>query len=388
MRLDTTSTTPLLTLLSLITLLPSPTLAARPKDAILLSEVQTLTLRAPHLTTSRRLPPIPQLKCLSAPPLCKHASILTLRCVNQGSSYTSQDIEWACTAPSLPTTVRLDRTDVICEGYESADDAYVLRGSCGVEYTLALTEEGRRRMPELDPGRNGKGRKGGGGQEGEENDWAGYLFGVLFVGVLVWILYNACLRAGENNNRAGRGRGGNTDHRRGPGGGGGGGGGWGPGWGPGNGGNGGGGQDFNDPPPPYPGTGTNYGTNKPSSSSDQQQQQQGWRPGFWSGLAGGTAAGYLAGNRNNRNQQQQRWFNNNDRYNTGGRPGWGSSNRGSSGWGGSNWNSNSGWGGGSSSNSNSGSGWGGRSGGGSGRSSSSDSVGQHESTGYGSTSRR
>ncbi|KAH6624575.1 transmembrane protein [Chaetomium sp. MPI-SDFR-AT-0129] len=369
MRLDTTSTTPLLTLLSLITLLPSSTLAARPKDAILLSEVQTLTLRAPHLTTSRRLPPIPQLKCLSPAPLCKHAGILTLRCVNQGSSYTSQDIEWACTAPSLPTTVRLDRTDVICEGYESADDAYVLRGSCGVEYTVVLTEEGRRRVPELDPGRNGKGRKGGSGSQ-EENDWAGYLFGVLFVGVLVWILYNACLRAGENN-RAARGRGGNTDHRRGPGGGGGGG--WGPGWGPGNGGNG-GGQDFNDPPPPYPGTGTNYGTNKPSSSSDQQQQQQGWRPGFWSGLAGGTAAGYLAGNRNNR-------------YNTGGRPGWGSSNRGSSGWGGSNWNSNAGRG--DSSNSNSSSGWGGRSGGGgSGRSSSSDSVGQHESTGYGSTSRR
>ncbi|KAH6850020.1 hypothetical protein B0I37DRAFT_352551 [Chaetomium sp. MPI-CAGE-AT-0009] len=120
MRLDiATSSSILLTLLSLT--FPSAILAARPKNAILLSEVQSLTLHHPHLTTSRRTAPIPQLKCLSPRSLCKRAAITTMRCTNQGSSYSSQDIEWACTA-SLPPGLRLDRTEVVCEGYASRDD--------------------------------------------------------------------------------------------------------------------------------------------------------------------------------------------------------------------------------------------------------------------------
>ncbi|SPQ22856.1 b906e79f-4f2c-44af-b454-3f538bb034c3 [Thermothielavioides terrestris] len=159
-----------LLLLSFLTLasLPAVTLAARPKNAILLSEVQSLTLHANRKTTSRRVPAIPQLRCTSAPALCRLADVRTLRCTNQGASYTAQDVEWACTAPGgLPAAVRLDATKVICEGYESADDAYVLRGSCGVEYTLRLTEEGARQYPEL-------ARLGGGGidwtDRGQRND--------------------------------------------------------------------------------------------------------------------------------------------------------------------------------------------------------------------------
>ncbi|KAK4099055.1 hypothetical protein N658DRAFT_509100 [Parathielavia hyrcaniae] len=330
-------------LLSLLTLshLPSLSLAARPKDAILLSEVQSLTLRSPSKTTSRRLPPIPQLTCRSTPAkLCRLADIRTMRCTNQGSSYTSQDIEWACTA-TLPSTLRLDRTEVVCEGYASPDDAYVLRGSCGVEYTLQLTEEGRERYPELvrDGGYGGGGGWRSGSSKGET--WAWWVFMAVFVAVAGWIVWSAWFRAGENR-RLGGGGVGNGNNRRG---GGGGGGGWGPGWGPGGGGGGGGGHGWNDPPPPYPGT-------KPSSSS-----QQGWRPGFWSGLAGGAAAGYMAGNRGQNNGR--------------GGGAWGNNGGGSGGWGSS-----------SGSSSGSGFGWGGR------RSGSSGSNSRHESTGYGSTSRR
>ncbi|KAK4239873.1 hypothetical protein C8A03DRAFT_32068 [Achaetomium macrosporum] len=317
-------------LLALLTL-SSVTLAARPKDAILLSDVKSLTLRSPGLTTSRRVSPIPQLKCLSSPQLCRLAGpIKTMRCTNQGSSYTSQDIEWACVA-TLPSTVRLDRTEVICEGYSNADDAYVLKGSCGVEYTLQLTEEGEEKHPELR----------GGGDKLNQVGWAEMLFGMVFVGVLGWIVYSACLRARENSGVGG------AQHRRRRGGrGGGGGGGWGPGWGPG----GGGGGGWDDPPPPYPGSGP-----KPSSSTSTEQ---GWRPGFWSGLASGAAAGYMAGNRGQRN---------NDRNYGRGGGFWGND------------------GGAGSRGSGSGPGWG------SGRSSSSSSSGsvsRHESTGYGSTSRR
>lgn len=38
---------------------------------------------------------------------------------------------------------RFGKVEVSCEGYNSPDDPYILRGSCGLEYTLELTAEGR-----------------------------------------------------------------------------------------------------------------------------------------------------------------------------------------------------------------------------------------------------
>ncbi|KAH8910101.1 DUF1183-domain-containing protein [Coniochaeta sp. PMI_546] len=316
MHLDFLSqATLLLALLSTST----PTVSAtKPKNAILLSEVQSLTLRAGKQTTHRRVPALPQLKCISPKPICALHAIDTMRCKNQGSGYTPEDIQWSCTA-SLPSTLKLGSTDVICEGYSSPDDPYVLRGSCGVEYRLVLTDEGERKYPDL---------AGKGGWTGGDTDWAGYLFGVVFVAVLAWIVWGACTAARAQPGQARR-------RPRGWGGGGG--------WGPGGGGGGGGGGGWDDPPPPYPGT-------KPDGA-------QGWRPGFWTGLAGGAAAAYMAGNRN-RNTQETNYGRNN-----------------AGGWFGGNNNSDYGstWGSGRT-----------RSGG----SSSSGSSARHESTGFGSTSRR
>ena len=36
--------------------------------------------------------------------------------------------------------------EVICEGYDYPDDPYILKGSCGLEYTLELTKEGHNRQ--------------------------------------------------------------------------------------------------------------------------------------------------------------------------------------------------------------------------------------------------
>ncbi|KAL1843680.1 hypothetical protein VTJ49DRAFT_380 [Mycothermus thermophilus] len=315
MRFDTSPAPTLLSLLALAAL-PPGTVARRPKDAILLSEVQSLTFTHPHQTTSRRVPSIPQLRCTSHPRLCALAGPLrTMRCTNQGASYTSQDIQWACTA-SLPASFQLDRTDVICEGYDSPDDAYVLKGSCGVEYTVRLTELGREKYPELARLEDGGGGGFGWGrrEEGGGGDWAGYVFWVLFVGVVAWMVYGACVNGGGRGGQGGN----NNNRRRGGtgGGGGGGGGGWGPGWGPG------GGGDDNDPPPPYPGTGP--GSGPKWSSSTGAQGQEGWRPGFWSGLASGAAAGYMAGSRGQRN-------NDTNYHRRGGSGLWGD-NAGSSGW--------------------------------------------------------
>ncbi|KAK3322315.1 transmembrane protein [Apodospora peruviana] len=299
--------------------------------------VKSITLHTNKPTTHRRVPAIPQLRCVSPKSICSLHQISTLRCLNQGSSYSDEDIEWACTATDLPSTLRLGSTEVICEGYASADDPNVLRGSCGVEYRLVLTEEGKRQYPHL-AGNTNKNKWFGGddsSQGGGETDWAGYIFAVIFFAVLGWIVYSACVQADANRRNPRRPAAGGQ--RRGWGGGGGGGGfGGGGGWGPGFGGGGG----WDDPPPPY------------SKTTGDNAAAGGWRPGFWTGLAGGAAAAYMAGNRGNNGGRQQQ-----SSYYDGGRGGGGL-------FGGSNRQ-------GSSSSSG-----------------SSSSTARHESTGFGSTSRR
>ncbi|OAA54116.1 hypothetical protein SPI_09050 [Niveomyces insectorum RCEF 264] len=324
-----------------LAVLPGPAAAAgssssKPKNAILLSSVQSLTLRAGKMTTHRRVPAVPQLVCTASPQaLCDLAPVDVMRCTNQGTGYDDEDIQWSCTA-SLPPELKLGGTEVVCEGYASRDDPYVLKGSCAVEYRLLLTDYGERRYPEL--------ARAATAAASPWHRWQPWLFWAAFVAVLVWIVWRAWGGAADDRPRRPGGGGGFW------GGGGGGGGGFDPGFGP-----------HGDPPPPYPGT-------KPPSPSSQTAGE-GWRPGFWSGLAGGAAAGYLAGNRNNRNN-----------YYNDGFGGFGGRDRGYFGGG------DGGWGGGG------GGGWGG---GGpsrpSGSSSSSTrpvSSARHESTGFGSTRRR
>ncbi|KAF4221382.1 hypothetical protein CNMCM8980_003444 [Aspergillus fumigatiaffinis] len=118
-------------------------------NAILLSRVQSLTLRANRLTSSRRVSPIPQLKCVGpSKTICDKYKIETMRCTNAGYDYDEEDVQWTCTAP-LPEEFMLGATDVICEGYRNADDKWVLKGSCGVEYRLLLTERGERRFGKI-----------------------------------------------------------------------------------------------------------------------------------------------------------------------------------------------------------------------------------------------
>jgi hypothetical protein len=310
------------TILSLLAL-TSLTTARKPSNAVLLSNVQTLTLRKDAYTSHRRVSAIPQLKCIGGDG-CRHYQVDIMRCKNMGSDYNDQDIQWTCSA-SLPEEFRLGATDVICEGYDNPDDPYILKGSCGVEYRLYLTDLGEEKY-------GAPGYFSWGGKE-KTSDWAANLFYILWLGALAWIiyaLYNSWRRAPAGPRPANRA--GNA------------GGFWGS-WG---GGGGGGGPPY-DPPPPYPGS-----YPKPYGSS-----AEGWRPGFWSGMLGGAAAGYMAGNRENRQEIPPRnngWFG-------GGNEGGG-------------WGNGGGWGAGPSRPVT-------RS-----RSSPSPSATRHESTGFGSTRRR
>lgn len=128
---------------------------------ILLSSIKTLTLRSASLTTSRRTPPIPQLTCVGGSACALH-TIDVMRCTNAGSEYGKEDVQWTCRA-ELPGEFRLGSTEVVCEGFEGPEDEWVLKGSCGVEYRLVLTERGVERFGEK--GGFGDGERGGGGGE-------------------------------------------------------------------------------------------------------------------------------------------------------------------------------------------------------------------------------
>lgn len=197
-----------------------------------------------------------------------------MRCTNQGADYSAEDIQWSCTA-SLPEEFKLGGTEVMCEGYDSADDERVLKGSCGVEYRLLLTEKGEERYGTTWWG-GSKNKNAGKAEKPLESVEDGSflskaLFMLVFTGVAIWILYGiyqAYIGAPGAPRRPRQPRAG---------------GGWG-GWGGGD-----------DPPPPY----------DPFPPRKRYEgygaQQEGWRPGFWSGTAAGAAAGYMAG----RGQRQQ-----------------------------------------------------------------------------------
>ena len=248
-------------------------------DAILLSNVKTLTLRKDLKTTHNRVSAVPQLKCIGGNAADLY-QIDVMRCKNQGADYDDENIQWTCTA-NLPSEFKLGSTDVICEGFSSSDDPYVLKGSCGVEYRLLLTEVGEEKYG-MGGGNVWSGYKGSG-----YINWPAIIFWGMFIGVVGWMIYSAFIKDWLNGTR--RQGGGNGFPW-----GGGGGGGWRP--------------DGDDPPPPY--TRAPPPHSKASSSrAAPAPAQEGWRPGFWTGTLGGAAAGYLAGNRQNQTRNQG-WGNN------------------------------------------------------------------------------
>ncbi|KAJ5622860.1 hypothetical protein N7490_011465 [Penicillium lividum] len=271
-------------------LLTSPALCARSnppgKDAILLSNVNTLTLRANSLTKSRRVSPIQQLTCVGpSKKICALYQPEVMRCTNQGYGYNEEDIEWTCEA-SLPSEFKLGATDVVCEGYRSADDKWVLKGSCGVEYRLLLTEHGEDRF----------GRSANKIMDNSEPWawWASLLFFMFMFGTFAVIIWQLCWGPASPRRDPRRARRGF----------------WGGGGGGGPGGGGGGGYDpYSGQPPAY----GSWDTSAPGCSS------QGWTPGFWTGALGGGAAGYAMGRRRSSQSQRGHMRHNSGEGSSGGR---------------------------------------------------------------------
>ncbi|EAS37329.2 uncharacterized protein CIMG_02683 [Coccidioides immitis RS] len=222
------------------------------RNAVLLSNIQTLTLHANRKTSHRRVSAIPQLTCVGpSKRICSLYIPDVMRCTNQGYDYDENDIQWTCTA-ELPPEFKLGSTEVVCEGYRDSNDPWILKGSCGVEYRMLLTEEGERKFPYMTGGAL------------DDRSWAEQLWdfvkgvGTIFIVMGTFIaLMSYCNRSTIGNVRGAGGWFG-----------GGGGGGWGP---PG-------------PPPPY-------------DYHGRYTKTETWQPGFWSGALAGGLAGYGLGNR-------------------------------------------------------------------------------------------
>ncbi|GBG26182.1 Store-operated calcium entry-associated regulatory factor [Hondaea fermentalgiana] len=83
------------------------------------------------MTTGRRSAPVPQLTCVGGD--CSFEPDV-VQCRNVGTD-SYGEVQWACTA-QLPNEFDLGTTDVVCEGFNSRDDPFILAGSCGLEYTM------------------------------------------------------------------------------------------------------------------------------------------------------------------------------------------------------------------------------------------------------------
>lgn len=64
------------------------------------------------------------------------------------SGYLSLSLsQWECKT-DLDIAYKFGKTVVSCEGYDSSEDQYILRGSCGLEYNLDYTELGLSKLKE------------------------------------------------------------------------------------------------------------------------------------------------------------------------------------------------------------------------------------------------
>lgn len=102
-------------------------------NKILLSNVTTLLLRSGKFTTSRRNPgnPILQLNCKGR--YCSNGPYSVIcKNINLGDN----KFVWECTGCGVVPGFKMSQCAVRCEGYRYLNDPYILKGSCGVFYTV------------------------------------------------------------------------------------------------------------------------------------------------------------------------------------------------------------------------------------------------------------
>ncbi|XP_054843285.1 store-operated calcium entry-associated regulatory factor [Eublepharis macularius] len=220
-------------------------------EKILLREVQALTLYSGQYTNSQRTSPIPQLQCTGGSAGCAAHTPEVVQCYNKG--WDGYDVQWECKA-QLDHSYRFGKIEVSCEGYEYPDDPYVLKGSCGLQYTLELNKNGQHKASYFDSHPSAV-------THDSIASGAGLVLVVLFV-VLVYGVYKLFLCDNRPQQGFSYGDGPSETYR----------------------------PNHQNPPPPgfkstFTGAASGFGSDSNSG------------PGFWTGLGAGGLLGYLAGNR-------------------------------------------------------------------------------------------
>ena len=112
-------------------------ISGKPSDAIKERDIPTLKLFHGQWTTSRRASPIPQLQCDSRSVGCKAFIPSVVTCKNKG--WNGFRVIWECDADNMDNNALMfGEIDVRCERYAYPNDPYVLKGSCGLRYTIHL----------------------------------------------------------------------------------------------------------------------------------------------------------------------------------------------------------------------------------------------------------
>jgi len=231
-------------------------------DSILLENVKVLTFTKDQRTTGRRNSPIPQLQCVGGSASSYYSLYPSVvQCTNVGSD--GFDIQWKCEA-DLDSSVRFGQTTVSCEGYNHPEDPYILKGSCGLEYNLVLTEQGshnKRNEGAYQNHYNHNSQPYYVDNSQRNFNWGNVLMFVIFGAIIVGLIKQC------NQNASGGTSSSSSSYR--------------PGYNPGH--NPGDSYPGNYPPGCAPNTyGTTSGTTYPT-----------YQPGFWSGFGTGGLLGYL-----------------------------------------------------------------------------------------------
>ncbi|GAB1605502.1 store-operated calcium entry-associated regulatory factor-like [Argonauta hians] len=132
------------------------------------------------MTKGRRSPPVPQLMCTGGAAGCRRFVPNTVQCYNKGSD--GIDIQWKCET-DMNKKYRFGKIAVSCEGYDYADDAYILAGSCALKY-------------EIDFKNRGKATKTSRTMDSSYD--FGELIWIILVLCFVFLVYRLCISRGNN----------------------------------------------------------------------------------------------------------------------------------------------------------------------------------------------
>nr|XP_045602319.1 store-operated calcium entry-associated regulatory factor-like [Procambarus clarkii]XP_045602320.1 store-operated calcium entry-associated regulatory factor-like [Procambarus clarkii] len=264
-------------------------------ESILLKDVEVLTLYNGKMTKGKRSSPVPQLMCVkggTAPCDAFHPRVV--QCYNRG--WDGLDVQWECKT-DMDNAFRFGEIEVSCEGYSHKDDPFILKGSCGLRYSIDYTKEGLNQ-------KQGYHNYYGDQNTGYGNSHQAYgteksSYSTIFANIIVliafalmcWAFYVSCFRSSRN---IGQDAYSNTNDDYPAGGGGGGGYGW----------FGSGGTAPSAPPPP--------GYRDDASCRNRTSGAatgSGGAGGFWTGAATGGLLGYMFGVRGNNGgyRQQRPW---------------------------------------------------------------------------------